>query len=369
VAEADASLVILSNSTDASNCEAARRGATTPAIPLKNKTKLAPKNDHRPLGQNFSLTIKQFVIRCLRSIINYKGDSMLKDIRNVINGAVFATTLIIPGISGSIFAIMLGFYDELLRAINHFKEDYRKNTRYLATFVLGIIVGTLVFSSIIVYLLDHYSFPTMLLFMGLLLGVIPYVFSKAKGEAQKLGAREMILAIVPMLALFALSRGVTVTMVNPTETLGAMTMALMLYVFLAGAINGATLVIPGLSGSFLLLIMGLYPLIIYALASLGSFLLDPTDVTLLFHIFMVLVPFGIGALGGFFSMARLMERLIRDYSTAVYAVILGLVLGSAAALIEQPVLVQSGMTTAKMIAGAIMLCVGCVVSYLLGKRL
>jgi putative membrane protein len=292
---------------------------------------------------------------------------MLKDIRNFLNGLVYGITLIIPGISATILAIILGFYDELLGVLNNFRQDYRKNTRYIVIFLLGIAIGAIVFSSIISYLLAHYSLPVMLFFMGLLLGIVPLVFSKAKGVAPRIALREILLAVFSMSALYVLSRAVNETVVNPGDAIKAVNTVLILYIFLAGLINGATLVIPGLSGAFILLIMGLYPLIIYSISSIGTFFTDMGNFSLLRDICLVLLPFGIGGLIGCLCMARIMEKLMRSFNKSVYAVILGLLLGSVISLFQKPLMFQSGTSIILFIAGVVTFCVGFTVAYRLSK--
>ena len=293
---------------------------------------------------------------------------MRKDIRNFLNGSIYGMTLIVPGVSATIFAVILGFYDELIGAINHFSKNYRKNARYLSVFALGIAAGAVVFSSVALYLLAEFSFPTMLFFMGLLLGIVPFTASKAKGTAPKPAPREIALAVVSFAALLALSQIVNTAGMHPADAASAMNAALVFYVFIAGAINGATLVIPGLSGAFILLIMGLYPLIIQSVSSVGYFIGDLSNLLLLQDIAVVLLPFGIGALIGCLGMARLMEKLMRDYHESVYAVILGLVLGSVVTLIWEPMVYQSGTSAAMIISGAPALGAGCAASYVLGKK-
>jgi putative membrane protein len=289
---------------------------------------------------------------------------MLKDLRNFLNGAVYGITLIIPGVSATILAVILGFYDELIYTVNHFRENYRKNTRYLGAFLLGIAAGAVIFSFIVIFLLENYAFPAMLFFIGLLAGIIPFVFSKTKGAAPRIALREIVLGLFSLLILPALSFGITTgnfaaSTGNPTITL---------YVFFAGIINGATLVIPGLSGAFILLVMGLYPLVISSVSSIGVFIGGFGDISLLRDISIVLLPFGIGALFGCLGMARLMEKLTRYYCEAVYAVILGLILGSIITLIHDQIINFSDISIISLIAGAITFCTGCATAYTLGRK-
>ena len=292
---------------------------------------------------------------------------MPKDIKNFLNGLVYGTTLIIPGVSATLFAIILKFYDDLIRIVNHFGENYRKNVRYLSVFLLGIALGTVLFSSVIVYLLENFSFPTLLFFAGLLAGIVPLIAIKAKGTTPWLAPRKIALALIAMIVLFALS-GTRSTTVNPAYAIGVMDLSVVLFLFLAGIINGATLVIPGLSGAFILLIMGLYPLVIYSVSHIGYFFLDIRNVSLLRDSAMVLVPFGVGALFGLLVTARIMEKLLRNFHDAVYAVILGLLLGSAILLLQDQIANRDDTPLLFLIVGAAAFCIGCVVSYLLGKK-
>ena len=299
---------------------------------------------------------------------------MFKDIRNFLNGSVYGMTLIIPGVSATLFAIILKFYDEIINAVNHFREDYRKNARYLGVFLLGIAAGTVVFSSVMIFLLENFSFPTMLFFTGLLVGIVPLITAKARGSnAAGIPPRKIVLAVLSLAALVALSRAMTQTVANPAEAIAAVSVSLVLYILVAGIINGATLVIPGLSGAFILLIMGLYPLIIHAVSSIGEFFLDMGNMSLLRNSAIVLLPFGGGALVGFLAMARLMEKLLRDFNEDVYAVILGLLLGSVIILLKD-LFFSNGGTAALLpplpflVAGALTFCAGCAAGYLLGKK-
>ena len=291
---------------------------------------------------------------------------MLKDFRNLLNGVVYGMTLIIPGISATILAIILGFYDDLIFRINHFRKDYRGNTRVLGVFLAGIACGAVAFSSVIIYLLENFSFPTMLFFIGLMTGITPHVFSKAKGSSKRIKLRETLLAVFSIAALVFLSLGITGE--TSAELINASNITLMFYILLAGIINGATLVIPGLSGALLLLIMGLYPLVISSISYIGVFLGDMGNVSLLGDISLVLLPFGLGGVIGFLVMARLMEKLMRDFNESAHAVILGLILGSIIMLSYNQLTGIGNISTLSQTAALIMFCAGCAAAYLLGKR-
>jgi len=293
---------------------------------------------------------------------------MIKDIRNLINGSVYGLTLVIPGVSATILAIILGFYDELIHTMNHFRENKRKNARYMVLFLIGVAIGAVLFSRLMTFLLTAFSLPTMLFFAGLLAGVIPLTYTYAKGNNKRIALREILLAIAAMIVLYFLSTGFNRPEIETAAEAGSIDVMIIIFLVFAGIINGATLVIPGLSGAFIMLIMGLYPLIISTVANIGSYLVDIRNTELLFEISVVLIPFGIGAVIGVLFMARLMEKLLRDYRKSVYAIILGLVVASIAALFQNPIVYQSGTSTPGIILGTLLCALGFTIAFLLGKK-
>ena len=293
---------------------------------------------------------------------------MFKDFRNFLNGLAFGITETIPGVSGGTIAIILGFYNELIETVNHFTEDYRKYVRFLIPLIIGIAAGILLFSSIINYLLANFSFPTMSFFIGLIAGIIPHIFSKVKERGQRFKPKEILLIIIPFLILLVISglKGVSVT--NPAEAINNIDVPFMIFIFFAGIIAAAALVIPGISGSFVLLLLGIYPLIIYSISSIRIFLADVTNVQLMINICKVLAPLGIGVIIGGLSMARLIEKLLKNYHKIIYSVILGLLLGSVCVLFKEPMVYKSGMPAAMIVAGIVTLSFGCVLSFKIGKE-
>ncbi|MCL2444531.1 DUF368 domain-containing protein [Candidatus Saccharibacteria bacterium] len=286
---------------------------------------------------------------------------MLKDLRNVLNGGVFGVTLIVPGVSSTMFAITLGFYDELLEKVNCFRKDWRASARYLVVFVIGVLVGMVGFSSVMIWLLANHSVPTMMLFMGLLIGMMPLTYERAGGK--KIGMKRGVLAAIAMVALFVMSLGVGAE----TGEVAAMGIWMVVWVFVAGVVNGVALVVPGLSGAFLLLLMGLYPLVIRAVSMVGDYLRDMSNLELLGEVATVVAPFGLGALVGFVVAARVMGRLMKNYRKGVYAVVLGLLVGSVVALANDPVVTFSGTDMIAMATGGMMFIVGGMIAYVLGS--
>ena len=292
---------------------------------------------------------------------------MVKHIRNFLNGVAFGITETVPGVSGGTIAIILGFYYELIECVNHFTKDYKKYLKFAIPLILGMVTGLVVFSSIIHFLLTHHSLPTMLFFIGLIVGIIPLIYDKVRQPNEYLPSM-WYLVLIPLIFLIIISniRGVLVP--DPAEVVRTINTPFMLLIFVSGIVAAAALVIPGISGSFVLLLIGIYPLATYSISSLRGWLMDITNVSLFIDICKVLVPLGFGVIIGGLSMARLIEKLLLHYHMIIYSIILGLLLGSVYALFRDPIVYQSGTSTAAIVTGAATFICGAIISFNLGKR-
>ena len=293
---------------------------------------------------------------------------MTKHLKNFLNGFAFGVTQIVPGVSGGTIAIMLGFYDELIEAINHFTEDWRKYLKYLIPLLIGVAAGIISFGSIIDYLLIHYSLPTMLFFIGLIVGIIPLIYLKVKVPGRILMPKETALIMLPAAALMIISNLKTTTVTDPAEIISGIGVPFMLFILVAGIISAAALVTPGISGSFILLLLGIFHVVTYSVSSIRFWLADMTNLSLFLDICKVLAPFAIGVIIGGLSMARLIEKLLKNYYRTIYLIILGLLLGSVYALFREPIVFQSGISPVIIVVGIAAFLSGCVISFVIGKK-
>ena len=292
-------------------------------------------------------------------------------VKNFFNGLVFGITQVIPGVSVGTVALILGFYFELIENINHFFKDIRKSLSFLIPLAVGITLGLLLFSSIIDFLLTNYSFPTMLFFIGMVAGIIPRFFSKLKEGGQKLYARDFLLIIFPFVILSATTflRGTNAPgQMEVAEVIANINISYMVFLFIAGIAAASALVIPGFSGSVVLLLMGVFHLAIYSVSSIRFLLLDLSNFALMMDIIKVIVPLGIGTVIGIVFMARLIEKLFKNHQRQVYLVVLGLLLGSVFNLFGQPIVYRSGISVVIVIVGIVSFALGSVVSFKLGKN-
>ena len=293
---------------------------------------------------------------------------MISRVKVFLFGIVFGITQTVPGVSGGTVAIMLGFYETLLESVNHFREDWRRHIRFLIMLFGGTAAGIVAFSSVVTWLLAKFPSPIMLFFIGLIIGIVPLTYAKAKSRGGRLSMKGMLYILIPALALMATAHMRAPQNTAPAEVISNIGIPYMLFLFAAGVVCAAAMVIPGVSGSFILLLMGAYNTVMYSVSSIRHLLADFTDIYLMLDICKVLIPFGIGVIIGAVSMVRLAEMLLKRYEKQSFCVITGLLAGSVYVLLRNPGVLHSGISVAGIIIGGAALILGAVISFLIGKR-
>jgi len=117
----------------------------------------------------------------------------------VLKGVIIGVANIIPGVSGGALAITLGLYEKLITAVNAFFKDFKKNIMFLFPFGIGVVIGFLLVSRLIVFALDNYPVQTNVFFVGLILGGLPILFNKVKSKDKKTSNFLILLLIVTLL--------------------------------------------------------------------------------------------------------------------------------------------------------------------------
>jgi len=264
-----------------------------------------------------------------------------KIIKYFLNGIALGITETVPGFSGGTTAVILGFYDEFIKSVNHFKNDVKNSLKFLIPLVLGVIAGLMSFGSLVNYLLKYHSFPTMLFFVGLIAGVMPPIYFKLKKIRPKFVLKRFLLVLLSASALALLSGLKKVPFIDPAAAISEMGVPFMFLIFFSGIFAAAAFVVPAVSGSVVLIITGVYPLVIYSLSQINVFITDITNVDLLLEICKVFVPLGAGFIIGALSMLRLIEKFMKERYENVYSVIFGLLAGSIYVIINEPIVFGS----------------------------
>ncbi len=280
-------------------------------------------------------------------------------IKNILKGIVIGIANIIPGVSGGTMMVAMGIYDKLIHCITHLFKELKKSILFLIPIVIGMGIALVGGSFTIEKLFEIFPLQTSLCFVGLVIGGLPAMWKNVKGKSIKLGH------IIAFLAFFA----VVVVMALMGETEGnaadlSLNLVNVLKLFGVGVIAAATMVIPGVSGSMMLLLLGYYNPILSAITDFFS-ALAAFDIDGLLKGFGILFPFGVGVLIGIFAIAKLIEIIFAKFPLYAYWAIIGLIVASPIAIIAMGEFATIGVLT--VIGGIVALVAGFVVAMKLGE--
>jgi len=254
---------------------------------------------------------------------------------NGIKGILIGIALVIPGLSGSIFAVVVGLYDKLLLAVSDFRKDWKKSTVFLLPVAIGCVVGILASTKIVLYLCETFRLQAYAFFVGLVLGSLPLVLNKIRKQPFNWkGAAIAVVSFAAILFVGSLA-GDKSSAVQITSITG---IGVFLDLFISGMAICALMMIPGVSGSVMLMLIGKYETIYRAVSCAGDFLRafiagNMDEAWALFANILVVLPFLLGALVGLALVAKLISWLLSKYEAKVYSGVLGLVSGAAVSLL------------------------------------
>ena len=229
------------------------------------------------------------------------ADSM---IRTAFKGVCVGGTMLVPGVSGGSMAMLLGCYDRLISSVSSFTKNKKANFVYLSVFGMGGILGMMLFAGPVSALLEAYPMPMMYFFIGAVAGGIPMIY-------QKSGVKQMDWRLI----LYPLVGAAAVILLGalPAGILGGGQSGGGVVLFLAGLLAAVALVLPGISVSYMFLLLGMYGRIMEAIARVQI---------------LYLLPLGGGLLLGTVLTAKILETAMSRHPMPVYLVILGFILGS-----------------------------------------
>ncbi len=239
-------------------------------------------------------------------------------LKNMLKGALIGVAMIIPGVSGGTIAVLLDIYDKLINAISNLKKDFKASFAFLFPVVLGMALAFMAMYFPLKLALKYIPIQTISLFAGLMLGSIPSLFSDSKNNGFKK------LDIIGIISSFVLVIGIcfipNMGNVDLSVNMPSYQYALL---FLMGLLASCALVVPGISGSMLLLIFGYYEPILNTISELKNNF---------GHSLLVLVLVALGIVIGFLVIAKIMNYLLTKYKRATYWTIFGFVVGSIIAI-------------------------------------
>lgn len=282
----------------------------------------------------------------------------MRFIKDILRGVVIGVANIIPGVSGGTMMVSMGIYDTVIGCINGLFKDLKRCVKTLLPYVLGMALGIVGLSKLLTFLLATYPLQTNLAFIGLIFGGLPAILSQTKGDKKGLpGAVAFVAAFALVIGLQLLGEG------DGREAALTLSVGQVCALFVMGVIASATMVIPGVSGSMMLMLLGYYNPIVGTVSRFADALAH-LNLGEILSCCGVLVPFGIGVVVGIFAIARLIETLLRRHKGPTYCAILGLVAASPVAILMATGL--SGATLLTWAAGAALLAAGFACAYKLG---
>ena len=265
----------------------------------------------------------------------------------VLYGLVFGIANIIPGVSGGTMLVVFGCYDKVCSALSLNLKEIKKNIVFLIFFGIGFAGGLLGFAMVISWLLGTFPTETYMFFIGLIVGSAPLIIRTAtlKEKFRPVCAVPFVLALALVVWLAVLEQSGAVAPAADVEGIAAFG----LFLF-AGFVAAVAMIIPGVSGSFVMVLLGTYKIVIDSihLSSLN---------------FAVIIPTAIGVLLGLVFGARLISFLMKRFRLMVFSAILGLVAGSIYAIFPG----GFGLNPDTFI-GAAVLILGFFIAFIVGKH-
>ncbi len=266
---------------------------------------------------------------------------------------------IIPGVSGGTMAVSMGIYDKLILVLTHFIKRMKEAVALLVPILVGMLLSIAIFAKIFSEILfPRFPLQTNLFFIGLILGGLPVIYGKVRGNTIRIPQIIAFLLFFVMVVGFACvgegggsSADISFSAGNVVRLFGV------------GIIAAATMVIPGVSGSMIMMILGYYNTII---DTINDFInaLKAFDIAAMLDTFVVLVPFGIGVLAGIVAVAKLIEFMLKKYPLVTYWAIIGLIAASPFAILLMMEIVTVGVV--EIATGIVLLAVGFFISLKLG---
>ena len=282
----------------------------------------------------------------------------MKAVTDILKGMVIGIANIIPGVSGGTMMVAMGIYDKLIHCITHIFKEFKKSFLFLLPIAIGMGIAVIGGSLGIEMLFEKFPVQTNLLFIGLIVGGLPAIWKNVKGKSIRFGHILAFLAFFALVTVFALlgeregnAVDLSFTLVNVLKLFGV------------GVVAAATMVIPGISGSMVLLLMGYYNPILTAindfLRALTAFDMDGILVGI-----GILMPFGIGVVVGVLAIAKVIEYIFNKFPLYAYWAIIGLIVASPIAIIAMGTF--PALTIVNVLTGVVALCVGVFVAMKLG---
>ncbi|OHW17424.1 DUF368 domain-containing protein [Staphylococcus aureus] len=236
---------------------------------------------------------------------------------NILKGFAMGTSDLVPGVSGGTIALLLGIYNQFIASISGiFLRRFWPSFTFLIPIIIGMLLAMGSLSNLFNYLLSQHHIPTMFFFGGLIIGIVPYLL-KISNYKTSFTTKHYMMVIAGIAIL------IVITLMNngdkhAGETLTLSTSLIIKY-FIAGMCASSAMLLPGISGSFMLLVFGVYGTVMLAISEV---------VKLNFTGLPILLAVGFGVLAGFIISSKIIQYFLTHHKLMTFALIIGFVVGS-----------------------------------------
>lgn len=243
----------------------------------------------------------------------------------VLKGTIVGIAFIIPGLSGGTLAIYLGIYDELLHAIGHIFKEFKRSIKFLIPLFLGIGISVIALAKLLGYLIDINSLIILLFFMGLVLGGTKDIINMANQDKKPINISSILSFIISFALIIIL-----IIFSKMGDSIGIAYIDINIFniflLILLGMAASITMIVPGVSGSALLVVLGYYTAIV---TNVVGEILNFSNIS---YNLQIIIPFAIGAAVGIILFSRVIEYTLNKYSKQTYYAILGFIISSVIAI-------------------------------------
>ena len=254
---------------------------------------------------------------------------------NMIKGIFIGAGAIVPGVSSGVLCVIFGIYEKLLDAVLNFFKDIKHNIKFLFPIALGVGIGVLLFSNILNYFLYEFPVQTKSIFIGLIIGTIPSLI-KEVNEKETFKPQNVVYLLI------ALAIGIiTVIVENQINIVSNGDKMSIMYLVMCGAIMAIGIVVPGVSSTIILMLLGVYSVYLQSVANLYL---------------PVLIPLGIGLILGSIIVMKITKKLLETHYGKTFYSIIGFTIGSVFVLLPQ------GMTLLEIVLSVLCVVLGVYVS-------
>lgn len=260
-------------------------------------------------------------------------------------GYIIGSSMSVPGVSGGTMAILLGIYDRLISSISNFLKDIKGNTIFLLKFCLGSVLGIGSLAFVISWLLDHFPVPVSFFFLGAVIGGIPALFKKTRET--KLTAVSGVYFLIGLLLVISIGF-IPTGNIDIGNSTGFTHYGMMLA---TGIIIALALVLPGISTSHMLLVLGMYDSTLEAIKGFDL---------------MYVGVLGISTVIGIFLITKPLEWTMNKFPHQTYCLIIGFVLGSTSEIFKDKIIpaIPAGAEASWWVATAIISIVTFILGYI-----